>query len=358
VSEYDYGNARLRARKSRLLSRHDLELLSETGSLQSLITALLRTPYRKSIETALARITGIDCITEALRNDLVESMKTIHGFYAGNASEMIAMVMRYYDIHNLKAILRGLGKNVAPGEIIPTLLPIGDLSYNLLADVARAQSPRIAIDLLASMNYPIVHPLLKLRVARPGADTFEMEMALEQWYFQEARKDLPGEDEAEQLLLSALNMDADLTNLLVVLRFVADPAEKRLLQQRLGTDRLSSLFVGPGRLSFKLLTQAGEQDLLLSALTILEGSVFSSALKSGYQAYSQTGRLSSLEKSLHRYRLSWMVQWIAKDPLGLGVFLGYLALKISEIANIRWIARGINLGLTPDILRSELDFTS
>jgi vacuolar-type H+-ATPase subunit C/Vma6 len=45
---------------------------------------------------------------------------------------------------------------------------------------------------------------------------------------------------------------------------------------------------------------------------------------------------------------------IPKDPLGIGVVLGYLALKLNEIRNLRWIAHGINSGLPVKIIRSEL----
>jgi vacuolar-type H+-ATPase subunit C/Vma6 len=54
--------------------------------------------------------------------------------------------------------------------------------------------------------------------------------------------------------------------------------------------------------------------------------------------------------------LNWMSQWITKDPLGIGVFLGYLALKVNEVANLHWIARGISLGFGPAVLRAEMSF--
>ena len=40
MSDFDYGNARLRVMKSRLLSRQELEALAEAGSLNGLIAAL------------------------------------------------------------------------------------------------------------------------------------------------------------------------------------------------------------------------------------------------------------------------------------------------------------------------------
>jgi vacuolar-type H+-ATPase subunit C/Vma6 len=42
--------------------------------------------------------------------------------------------------------------------------------------------------------------------------------------------------------------------------------------------------------------------------------------------------------------------------LGIGVLLGFLALKTNEIGNIRWVAQGINMGLKAEAIRAELEF--
>jgi hypothetical protein len=47
-----------------------MDSLVDSGSLQALIADLSKTAYRKPVEAALARATGIDCISLALREDL------------------------------------------------------------------------------------------------------------------------------------------------------------------------------------------------------------------------------------------------------------------------------------------------
>jgi vacuolar-type H+-ATPase subunit C/Vma6 len=64
--------------------------------------------------------------------------------------------------------------------------------------------------------------------------------------------------------------------------------------------------------------------------------------------------LSDLEKRIRYFRLTWLSQQIARDPLGIGVVLGYFSEKVNEIGNLRWIAQGINLGLDSNAIRSEL----
>lgn len=355
MAEFDYGNARLRAMKSRLLSKHELEALTEAGSLQGLISALTKTTYRQAVEAALTHVSGMDCIHLALRNELIATLGKVHRFYHEQAEEMVAIVLRAYDVHNMIAILRGLAKNAPQNEILSTLLPVGDVSLSLLAELMRASNPRDAIDLSASMNLTIAQPLIRLRIEHPGAETDEMELALNKWYFTESQQFLSEKGEGKRLS-SALKQDADIANLITVLRFVYAPTEKTALRERFGTDDIAYLFVGPGFLTFELLVRLSQQRTLSSLLNILDESPYGPALADGQIAFDRSGRLSEFENSLNRFRLNWMWQQIAKDPLGIGVFLGYQALKTNEIRNLRWIAQGINNGANTVEIQSELEF--
>jgi V/A-type H+/Na+-transporting ATPase subunit C len=355
MSDFDYGNARLRAMKSRLLAKRELESLAESNSLSGLIAALTRSAYRKSVEVALARSSGMDCIAEALRLDLISTLGNVSAFYPDRARQMVAIVLRTYDVHNLKTILRGLNKNVSEREIIQTLLPIGNLNLNLLMALTRAPGPRGVVDMLASMNLPIAQPLLHLRAEHPGAEVNEMELALDRWHFFEAANLMKREFRTEEALFAALQLDADITNLLTVMRFAYAPAERKLASGRSGVLDIERLFVGPGRLPFALLARAANQETVEAAVEILSGTPYAGSMMAGLQAYTQSNRLSSFEKHLRRYRLNWMSRLISKDPLGIGVLIGYLAQKTNEVGNIRWIAHGISLDLKPNAIRSELE---
>jgi len=356
MADFDYGNARIHAMKSRLMARRDLEVLADSGSLQGLITTLAKTAYRKSIEAALTRASGLESIAQAIRMDLINTIGKARDFYQEDAGAMVSIALRPYDLHNLKTILRGLARNVPSAEILSALLPVGELKYEILAELARAPGPRAAIDLLASMNEPIAQPLLKLRAQRPGAEIPEMELALHQWHYQEALKFMENAPSGAEVLASAQRLDADVENLLTVLRFVHDPGERRHLHERGSWGDLSQLLVEPGTLQHALLVRVGSQDSLDAAIELLAGTNYEAALRAGLEAFKQTGRLSEFEKHLRRFRLNWFSRLIFKDPLGIGVFLGYMALKINEIDNLRWITHGIHLGLGSGEIKAGLEF--
>jgi vacuolar-type H+-ATPase subunit C/Vma6 len=280
----------------------------------------------------------------------------VQKFFSGQAGEMVKIVLRTYDIDNLKAILRGLSKQAATGEILSTLLPIGELNDNLLAELASSPSPRAAIDMLASMRSIFAHPLLKLRAEHPGAEVPEMELALDRWFYEDSYQYLQSVRRIGQVLFSAMQLEADLANLITVLRFAHAPGERKFLRQWLHTDELDRLFVGPGKLQFTLLAHAGSQDMVNAAVETLTNTPYEIPLRTGLKAYAQSALLSDIEKHLKRFRLRWMSRQIYKDPLGIGVLLGYLALKINEVSNIRWIAQGIHLGLYTEAIQTELGY--
>ncbi len=356
MPDFDYGNARLRAMKSRLLSQRELETLAEVGSLKGLIAALTKTPYRKPLEAALSRSSGMKCIADALSDDLISTLGKIGDYYQDEAHQMVMIVLRKYDLHNLKTILRGLSRHIPPVEIISALLPVGELKLDLLSEMARAPDPRAAIDLLASTNSIFAQPLLKMRARLPGADIPHMELSLEQWSFSQSKSYLHEKHLNNNILASALDLDADLANLLTVLRLAHTPQERKLLREWLGEDDLYPLLIGPGSIPFDVLVQAGLQNTLDDAVETFVETAYIDPLRKGLSAYSKSNLLSDLERQLRLFRLRWMSEKIMSDPLGIGVVLGYTALKISEIGNLRWIAHGINLGLKANVICANLEF--
>jgi vacuolar-type H+-ATPase subunit C/Vma6 len=181
-----------------------------------------------------------------------------------------------------------------------------------------------------------------------------MELALDQWHYYETHQALRGEA-GESPLAYAMALDADLTNLLTVLRFTHDPREREVLRDRWGSDEIGRLFIKAGRLPVVALVSAGKGDGVASVVESFAGTPYESALRAGLEAYVRSNRLSDIEKHLRHYRLGQLAWLIQKDPLGIGVVPGYIALKVCEVGNIRWIARGLNLDLKAEAIRAGLE---
>lgn len=339
--------------KSRLLPRRTLEELTEVGSVQSLITALTNTAYREAVEAALVRLTDMECLAEALRNDLVATLGKARTFYSEAAYELTQLVLLRYDVHNVKTILRGLAGHVPANEIIGSTLPIGELYPADIVELARMANWRLAIDLLATWRLPLVKPLLELR-ATPrsrdgGMEPLEMEVALDRWYF-----DTVMVGAGDTTLREAMAFEADVTNMMTALRLVGVPDVATILRERFGAADVTLLFVGPGHIPFALLAEAAHQESILDAVDTLAATTYGVTLTGALHAYAASARLSVFERALTQQQLHYAAGLLAHDPLGIGVLLGYAALKTNEVANLRAIAQGLMLGEKPDRIRSEL----
>lgn len=345
---FEYGNTRLRARKARLLSGQEIRGLAGSRDYQDLIGVLVETAYREPLESVLVRTSGRKALMDALHEDLINSLGKIRDFYGEDIESYIMLALRQYDLHNIKAVLRGLENEVPGGEIVRSLLPVGRLSRAELRELAQASSPRNAIDRMATMRLPLVQPLIDLRAQRPGASLFEMEVALERWHQEDARARLEKSPGQVSLLSESLKIDADIFNMLIVLRFVVAPGEREILKQIYAEAGIEPLLVGPGMLSWDKLVTAGEQARLERAVQVLSKVPYKKALQRGLRRVQQTGRLSDIEEQLLRFRLEWRSKLALKDPLGIGVLLSYLALKINEVQNIRRVIAGIDAGLDPE----------
>lgn len=350
---FDYGNTRLRAMKARLLDRQAIESMAGAGNLQNLINVLVETPYRPALESALVRTSGREAIMTALHEDLVQTLNKIENFFSGKTREFVSLALRSYDVHNIKAILRGLDKGVPGDQIARAILPVGRLRPAILDELANSDSPRDAIDRMGSMRLSLAQPLLDLRAEHPGAEVFAMEVALEQWHNQDARRRLRSAPREFKYLVEALQVEADITNILTALRLAMVPDARTMAAEMMNGQGVSSLMIGPGKLSFDKLDSAAQEDLG-PAVELLASAPYDEALQTGFERFERTGRLSEIENELMRFRLSWRSKLVLKDPLGVGVMLAYLALKINEVQNIRKIALGLEAGMQPVAILESL----
>jgi V/A-type H+-transporting ATPase subunit C len=342
MTAFDYGNARLRAMKARLLTRPALDALAEARGIPSLAAALADTPYRPHIDAALARLSGPGTVFRALLLDLQETVAKITRYYHDEARSIVGIVLRRYDIHNLKAVLRGVSRNAAPEAIAEAWLPPGVLGEPVLRDLAGAGDLRAAVDRLATLRFPLSRPLIDLRAGHPGAGLFEMELALSRWHYRTAAEELTGGRHAA--LSEDLEWQSDIEDLVTVLRFVSGMRAVGGGGGPSASD-LRAVLLGYGSLSIRELVQAASADSVEGAVRSLQRTRYGPALRAGFERFQSSDRLSDIELELRRAHLTRSAGRIRTDPLGIGVPLGYLALKSSEIANLRWIIRGVGSGL-------------
>lgn len=376
---YDFGNARLRAMRSRLFDEQAYqELLAK--DLDGLIASLAQTDYQADVEAALLRYRGLPCVHEAVRTSLARTLNKLAGFYQGHPRRLVDLLLARWDRRNLLAILRA---QAAPPplrrteEIMSLLVPTGRLDETALAQLVAQPGLRATVDLMVAWRLPDAETAETILRAWPAYQQSEnlatLEHALNRAYayWLDSQLDcsrgqsLPPLNADRDLVRWFLCAEVDHSNLMLALRLhSAGPENLRLwpvtVQDRplqVGTSGagLSALFLPAGSLSPRLLEQvvrAHTRDDVLRLLLVVPGM---SRWQAALEEWVQSGDLPALETNLEYALTREAAQlFVAGDPLGIAVPIAYVWSKDNEVRNLRLLGHGLANQLDPVTIRDQL----
>jgi vacuolar-type H+-ATPase subunit C/Vma6 len=347
---YDYGNTRLRARISRLLSIQTLESYTNLTSIDSLISALTKTAYKESIEAALTYAHGYGCIAEAMQRELKKIVTDLTRFYEGDALENVSIIFRRMDLLNIKAILRGLSHEVKIEDVTSSFSPLGTIPTTILNQIAQSKDVYEAISRIVIFRLPFGQPLMEVKAKNQQLSSADIELALEKWYFDQVDVELQGNSEDAKILREYYAIEADIVNLNTVLRFVSAPEAYNRVE-----GGITNFLIRPGTFPTPKLVSLSKMKDIESAINSLSRSKYGKYLQEALNCYKDTQKLSEFENQMRMYAMDWLSVLPRQYPLGIGVPLGYTAMKRSEIRNISWIAKGIQSNFEPGYVKDNLE---
>ena len=348
MSELDYLNARLRAMRGFLLSRQDYEQILALPDLPALMAYLLDGPYGRSIESVGEATSDVARVEEGLRRNFSETLAKLFAISTGEPQEGVRLLLGYWDIYNLRTILRGKNGRLPAEEILPSLIPTGFLDEAALEELCRQPDLYAVVNLLVTWRSPYGRPLiLALKDYHEPKDLLFLELVLDRFYFEQAFGKLEqarfthSDRDALQMILSLL---VDRTNLMTALKVV---------EEQITLVDKERYFLSGGRVYTEQ-----DFDRLMAARTLqeaLEGarrSLFEPALRDLEQPPGGISLLSMVERQLDRVLLRKIRALMRTDPVGMAAVVSYLLDKIREIANLRMILRGRLVNLPePELLR-------
>ena len=341
---FEYGNTRLRAMKSRLIPRQEMLALTEHINIDDFLLGLSRTNYQKSVQRLMAQSSAGEIVSLVLQDHLMESFHKLRSFFSMPEKGWIERFLWHYEVHNIKTILRGVMQHYPVEMIRNSIIPTGLVQEKLLRNLSEFQEAEQVISEVITLGLPYATVLLKNH--RLGLIKIEIE--LEKWYFSTDYWQLNHRKTAVQNLHKIIALEADLVNLLIVTRLRGD----RTLSKQPYVDH----FVTCGDISIASLNQFVESEDLNQAAAGIHHPVFSKAINQVLEQFNVYANPTDIEKKLRLVRLNWYAQFMRHDPLGLGVPLGYLALKLNEIRNLFWISRGILFKMLPQTIQNNLEF--
>jgi vacuolar-type H+-ATPase subunit C/Vma6 len=355
---YGYGNARLRAMRSRLLTAGDYADLLAKATVEEVITRLADTPYRDDVEAALVRFDGARCVFEAVRANLTRTLFQVRGFYEGDPAALVDILLRHWDRQNLLAILRAQKQGVSPENVLSITVPIGQIDAVALRELVRQADTRAVVDLMTIWRLPYAAALSSVR-ARAGAiaDLDQLELALNRQHYASIREALGQGNGNRGLVLEQIQVEIDVINITTVLRLVRLPELVPLVRQRYHSADARPLLVEPGgQIPVECLARlANEANGVEGVVRALSDTPYGRALQAGWQRYQAgEGGIAALQRELERWQAGQSAAMFGRGPLSIAIAIGYLGYKEAEITNLRLIAQGVELNVRRELVRREM----
>jgi V/A-type H+-transporting ATPase subunit C len=214
-------NARVRAMYSSLLTKQDFVNLSEANDLDTLFGLLKHTAYGPYLERLKDKELNARRAAFLIRSRLSESYHSIINNSPDYTRDVLTQMYRYYEVNNLKAVLRGIITNSDWDKVRFVLFPFG--SEGVIPAQAMVESGNVvqAVELLRNTPY---YDTLAFAMKRFNVEQslFPIEVALDLDYWRElwkAVKELPKQDQAYATRI--LGNLLDMNNLMWAIRYRA-----------------------------------------------------------------------------------------------------------------------------------------
>ena len=346
-ADFDYGNARVRALKSELLTRPQYEELMDL-EVDRLAAALSDTPYRPDVLAATPRYRGVRLVHEALRLNLSRTLRRLASWYDDEAAEAVGLLLGRWDLRNVRALLRGQFARRPVDEIEAILVPAGSIAESILTQLAAQPDLRTTVEMMVVWSVPDSKTARAVLANWPDFEASGEFQALERVLERSRAAYVTSTAGRHDPALSGvLGAEVDQVNILTVLR-LRDEGEERWDVVDPGERVLSG-----GSIPLPALMRAAAADDRAGAAAALEAAPTS--WSGALSRWSESGDLVHLAHELESEATKAAAGLFSTaDPLGVGMPVAYVWAKENEVRNLRTIAAGLDAKLPADMIESEL----
>ena len=340
MPDFPYINARVRAMRSRLLSAAQLEDLLGTPTMAAFLQGLASTPYGGDLQEALVRYEGLRAVDEAFARNFQHATQAILQFADGHPRALIEAVLFRWDLENLRVIVRGKHAGRPAEEVVQALLPAGTLREVVLKEMAGYPDMTGLAGTLEAVGHPLATALAK-GVAEyvETKDLTALEMHLDRGYAESGVQQIGRRGHEADVLRGVLEAEIDVANAKTALKLASAGTLSKAERLR--------YFIPGG-----LLLSAAHFVALASPETQPQAAARLRAR--GFPIPDLPADLIAFEREMDLKVARGLASYYLGDPLGVDIVVGYVAMKSTEVANLRLIARGKFLGLAREAIRREM----
>jgi V/A-type H+-transporting ATPase subunit C len=341
IANYAYSNSRIMVMSSRIIPEEKIKEMIEASSLAEVVAALETTEYSPYLREMMEERS--EAIERALNRHTADAYREVATMVPLNLKKILTVILRKWDVYNIKLILRGVYAERSPDDIRADLVPVGELDPSKIGELAEARSLEEVISNLDGTPYSRLAESLQLFDQTKNLTVFEAR--LDKMLYEDAWGDATSEPIDENLLSlkNYLATNIDVVNLKFVFRAKKDG---------LAAGSIESYLVRGGGLPEGLIKGLLEVDSVDNVVAALEGTKYYQPVLGAVPEYESTGSILPIELALDGHLVRVGKDISITQPFGIGPAIGYLSMKEMEIRNVRTLARGIESGLSPDEIRS------
>lgn len=333
VSKYAKVYARIRARVGALVEEVRMRELLEARP-SDFLPGLLDTVYKEQLTAA--GVTTLDArrIELCLKADLIEQYLMVIRSTRGAIRDVFEELLRRLEVKNLKALIRvqaAAARTGTTGSV--QIYPVEEHFKRRLSHLVNAKS---MADLVAQVESPYREVLAPVFPEYEATQRLlVLENALDEallgsiW----AKLERLGRQD-EELVRRIVGMEADLVNLLTLLRCKAEEIPVSTMR--------SYLLPFAYTLDFRadVLEEVVEAGTVAAAIRALPGSPYKDVLSPVLPVYESERSLLRFEDALWRQFYGTVRKTLKGYPIHIGTIIGFLYLKELEIRDLSTIAVG------------------
>jgi V/A-type H+/Na+-transporting ATPase subunit C len=341
---FAYAATRVKVRKSFLFTRETyLKLLQM--SLPEISRFIEESKYKQEIDELAQKHSGIDLLEYALNLNLARDMNQVQGFCQGELQGLIGAYLMRWDVWNIKSILRGKFSGAPDDEIRETLVPAGSIRQDTLNELIK--KPNIQ-DVVEGLSGTIFYkPLLNAMDSYNKSHTIaELENSLDKAYYAYLASLPVPKVNATALFINFIQREIDFTNLRTLFR---------LKRAGLEYDKILDYMIpGGSKLKSDDLRKLAQAPSFDEFANMLKEYPYWKDLAEAVDNYRETKSLNAVEIALYQGLMSYANKISHLYPLSVTPILGYAINKNVEINNLRTIARGKEMHLSDEEIKSQL----
>ncbi len=330
VSGYAAISARVRAMYASALSPQDFARLGDTADFASLFNQLKNTAYGPYLENLKDKELTPRRVIVRLKGRLADAYNSVIPMAPEHTRPLLTQLYRYFEVGNLKAVLRGIVAKPTWNRDVPlwdsvsdVLFPYGPMTVLPAQAMLEAGSVGAAVELLKGTKYDEV---LSFAIRRYNAEQslFPIEVALDLNYWRglwrEARR-LTGQDREQALRV--IGSLVDMNNLMWVIRY--------RVYHRLSEEELINYTLPFGY-------RVRDEDVRAIAagadIASVVGRIYPGISDLNALLEEPRGGLPKLEVQLKRFAMQRSMSAFVGNPFHIGLPLAFLVLSDLEIQDL------------------------